>query len=66
MDKVSNQTVIEMDRHCAIVDLIKQSKCKIFRQICGMKDEQLMKTVMLEWLKSINLVEDQPEDYLMI
>ena len=47
-DKVSNKAIRErVERHYSVVDLIKQRKLRLFGHICRMKDQRLVKTVML-------------------
>jgi len=51
-DRVSNKTIRErVERHHSVVDLIKQWKLRLFGHICRMKDQRLVKTVMLEMVE---------------
>jgi len=46
--KISNKTFREkVQRHCTVVDLIKQRKLKLFGHVCRMDDNKLIKTVLL-------------------
>ena len=42
--------------------MIKLRKLKLFGHICRMKDERLVKAVMLGMIEVIDVVEDQQED----
>jgi len=53
-DKVSNKIVGEkLERHFTIMDMIKKRKRKLFEHLCRIKDERLMKAVMLGMIKGV-------------